>query len=231
MHKHLAPLSRISGIPPTDAPPVNTGVQRERTKLVMRRLVVKLRMKIAKVFGKVFSLKIPTTKPIISSVGPVTSTVVTAMLITRSSTKGIVIGSSAGGSSSMKPKATIDNSAQKDNGQTKVNEKTKEEKKAKAEVEMEKLTLIQSIMSERAGDSPGMNKGDHGKHYNYEKINAKVAFNHMYTFEKKSKKSYVVSNTDLSQLDFPIKEMMFIMAQYKIKEKFDNDDEYTYVKI
>ena len=38
-------------------------------------------------------------------------------------------------------------------------------------------------------------------------------------------------NSDRCQLDFLINEMMFITAQYKISEKFENADEYTYMKI
>ena len=74
-------------------------------------------------------------------------------------------------------------------------------------------------MRQRESDPPSLNKGDPAKHYNYEKIEAKVAFNHMYAFEKKPKQSYGVSNADMSQLDFPINEMMFLMPQFKISDK------------
>ena len=53
----------------------------------------------------------------------------------------------------------------------------------------------------------------------------------MYEFEKKPRRSYDVANSDRCQLDFPINEMMFITASYKISEKFENADEYTYMKI
>lgn len=35
----------------------------------------------------------------------------------------------------------------------------------------------------------------------------------------------------MNQLDFLINEMMFITAQYKISEKFENADDYTHMKI
>lgn len=75
-----------------------------------------------------------------------------------------------------------------------------------------------------------MHKGDPAKHYNYETIEATVAFNHMYSFEKKPKQSYVVTNTDVCQLDFPINEMMFIMPQFKAKGNFKENDEGTHMK-
>ena len=53
----------------------------------------------------------------------------------------------------------------------------------------------------------------------------------MYAFEKKPRKSYATSNSDMCQLDFPINEMMFITAQYKVSERFKDPDEYTYLKI
>ena len=67
-----------------------------------------------------------------------------------------------------------------------------------------------------------MDKGDPKKHYSYESIESKIALNRMYDFAKKPKKNYSIANTDMSQLDFPVNEMMFIMGQYKIVEKFDN---------
>ena len=85
-------------------------------------------------------------------------------------------------------------------------------------------------MRQRASDPPGLYKGDLAKHYNYEMIKAKVAFNHMYAFKKKPKQSYVVSNADMSHLDFPINEMMFLMPQFKILDKFKSEDNYNYMK-
>ena len=80
-------------------------------------------------------------------------------------------------------------------------------------------------MRQRAIDPPTMNKGDPAKLYSYETIESKVLGNHLYEFEKKPRKSYDVVNSDRSQLDFPMKEMMFITAQYKISENFENVDE------
>lgn len=45
----------------------------------------------AKVVGKVFPLMIPTTKPVIATVGPISSTILTTIPITRPISKGIVM--------------------------------------------------------------------------------------------------------------------------------------------
>ena len=70
---------------------------------------------------------------------------------------------------------------------------------------------VQSIMRQRALDGSNVDKGDPSKVFNYETIESRVMFDHMYSFEKIPKKSFVVTNTDFGQLDFPINEMMFVM--------------------
>lgn len=102
----------------------------------------------AKVMGKVFPTNIPSTKPVFVSAQPVTSTIVTSLPITRTISKGIVIGKplESGGSGS-KPKDVTEKSASKDKGKSILMEKSKEEKKAEAESELEKMRLIQSIMT------------------------------------------------------------------------------------
>ncbi|CAI9294571.1 unnamed protein product [Lactuca saligna] len=111
----------------------------------------------AKVVGKVFSSNIPSTKPVIVSAELVTSIIITTLPITRTISKGIVIGKplESGGSGS-KPK------------------------EVEAEVEIEKLRIVQSIMTQRDNDPKGMDKGDPAKHHNYETIEANVAFNHIW---------------------------------------------------
>ena len=79
-----------------------------------------------KVVGKFFSSKIPSTKPIISSARPITSTVVTSMPLTRQISKGIVIGSSFEGGSGSKPKQKEAINISFDKGKTIVVEKSKE---------------------------------------------------------------------------------------------------------
>ena len=86
-------------------------------------------------------------------------------------------------------------------------------------------------MRQRASDPPTMNKGDPAKLYSYETIESKVVGREMYEFEKKPKRSYDIANSDNCQLDFPINKMLFITAQYKISEKFDNPDDYIHMKI
>lgn len=159
---------------------------------------------------KVVSTRIPT--PIVSRV----STTKAVKTTTRPIVKGIVIGSTTegGSSSSSKPKPDMGK------GKEIATEKTKEEKKAKIEAEMEKQRQIQSIQRLRENDPPFMEKEDPKKLYNYENIEARVSYNPMHFFEKKPKKSYSIENSDISQLDFPVNEMMFINAQYKIIEKF-----------
>ncbi|CAI9302396.1 unnamed protein product [Lactuca saligna] len=81
LRKQLAHLSRISNLLPADAPPVVTGVHGRERK------VGGSTNEEEKVVGKVFSTKLPTTNPTISTAGPMSSTIVTTMPIT----KGIVI--------------------------------------------------------------------------------------------------------------------------------------------
>ncbi|CAI9261298.1 unnamed protein product [Lactuca saligna] len=86
LHKQLAPLSTISNILPTGAPPIRIGVQGGE-KRVGEGSHVKAGGDAlhgeAKVVGKVYPSKIPLTKPTISSAGTVTSTIVTSMPITK----------------------------------------------------------------------------------------------------------------------------------------------------
>ncbi|KAL7591219.1 hypothetical protein Lser_V15G33877 [Lactuca serriola] len=138
---------------------------------------------------------------------------------------GIVIGENEGGSSSQ-PQKDVSGK-----GKGILYEKSKEELKVDAEAELERMRQVQSIMRQRASDPPSMNKGDPAKLYSYETIESKVVGREMYEFEKKPKQSYDIANSDHCQLDFPINEMLFITAQYKISEKFDNPDDYTHMKI
>ncbi|CAI9298591.1 unnamed protein product [Lactuca saligna] len=89
----------------------------------------------AKLVGKVFSSKIPTTKPIIATVAPITSTVVTILPITRPVLKGIVIGKSADiGGSDLKTKEVIEDTTLKSIGKTVVHQSiitTKQSKPSK----------------------------------------------------------------------------------------------------
>ncbi|KAL7582500.1 hypothetical protein Lser_V15G44572 [Lactuca serriola] len=76
-----------------------------------------------------------------------------------------------------------------------------------------------------------MEKGDPKKLYSYENIEARVSYNPMHFFEKKPKRSYSIENLDMSQLDFPVNEMMIITAQYKIIKKISNEDDFLHMKI
>ena len=71
---------------PTSAPTVRIGVQGEE-KRVGEGSHAKAEGNVlhgdAKVVGKIYPSNIPSTKPIISSVGPVTSTLVTSIPITK----------------------------------------------------------------------------------------------------------------------------------------------------
>ena len=53
----------------------------------------------------------------------------------------------------------------------------------------------------------------------------------MYEFQKTPRKSYAIENSDMNQLDFPINDMMFITAQYKIIDQFKNQDDFTHMKL
>ncbi|KAL7609544.1 hypothetical protein Lser_V15G13888 [Lactuca serriola] len=211
IQKALAPISNFSSLLPTGAPPVFTGAQggeKSRSKEVD-----------AKSVGKVISTQLVATLPIPTK--PISSTTIT----TKTISKGIVIGGNEGGSSSQPQKDVLGK------GKGILYEKSKEEIKADAEAELERMRQVQSIMRQRAGDPPSINKGDPAKLYSYETIESKVVAREMYEFEKKPKRSYDIANSDHCQLDFPINEMMFITTQYKISEKFDNPDDYTHMKI
>ena len=211
IQKALAPISNFSSLLPKGAPPVFTGAQggeKSRSKEVD-----------AKSVGKVISTQLVATLPIPTK--PISSTTIT----TKTISKGIVIGGNEGGSSSQPQKDVLGK------GKGILYEKSKEEIKADAEVELERMRQVQSIMRQRASDPPLMNKGDPAKLYSYKTIESKVVGREMYEFEKKPKRSYDIANSDHCQLDFPINEMMFITAQYKISEKFDNPDDYTHMKI
>ena len=151
LNKQLAPLFLISSLLPTTiTPPVFTGVQGGERKSTEED---------AKVVGKVFPSNFLSSKTVFVSAQPVTSTIVNTLPITRTISKGIVIGKplESGGSSS-KPKDVTEKSASKDKCKSVLVEKSKEEKKAEAEAELEKMRLIQSIMTQRAGDPKGMDK-------------------------------------------------------------------------
>ncbi|CAI9303222.1 unnamed protein product [Lactuca saligna] len=90
LHKQLSPLVRISNLLPavSDAPPAFTGMQGGEKKLEFTKAGENIKesqeMKTdAKVVGKVFLSNVSTTKPIIVSAGPVTSTVITTTPMTR----------------------------------------------------------------------------------------------------------------------------------------------------
>ncbi|CAI9277340.1 unnamed protein product [Lactuca saligna] len=216
LHKQLSPLTRISNLLPSmsDAPPVVTGVQGGEMKLDFTKTGEH-----SKVEGK----KISAEKPIVVSAGLVFYTVVTTVPLTKPILKGVVIGE-AGGSAS-KTKTVVTEKALKDTGKGILIEKTKEEKKAEVEAEVEKMRHLQSIMTLRAQDPSNIDKGDPSKQYKYEKIDARFIFDHMYSFEKIPKKSYVVTNSDSSQLDFPMNEMMFIIPQFRAVVKCKDVDE------
>ncbi|KAL7602722.1 hypothetical protein Lser_V15G16687 [Lactuca serriola] len=211
IQKALAPISNFSSLLPKGAPPVISGAQggeKSRSKEAD-----------AKTVGKVISTQLVATLPIPTK--PISSTTIT----TKTISKGIVIGGNEGGSSSQ-PQNDVSGK-----GKGILYEKSKEEIKADAEAELERMRQVQSIMRQRASDPPSMNKGDPAKLYSYETIESKVVGREMYEFEKKPKRSYDIANSDHCQLDFPINEMLFITAQYKISEKFDNPDDYTHMKI
>ncbi|CAI9294418.1 unnamed protein product [Lactuca saligna] len=173
LHKQLSPLTRISSILPTvlDAPPSFAWVQggEKIDELKKTGEEVKVSKEDSKVVGKVFPSKIPITKPIIVSAGLATSTVVTMVPITRLELKGVVIG---------------EESESRDKGKAKIIENTKEEKKDEVNAELERMRLVQSVMTLRAQDPVGLEKGDPSKQYNYETIEAKFMFDHMCSFEK-----------------------------------------------
>ncbi|CAI9270136.1 unnamed protein product [Lactuca saligna] len=208
LHKQLAPLSQIINLLPSNAPPVVTGVQGEEKKFHVTKVV---------------STQIPTQ--IVSKV----YTTEAIKTTTRPFLNGIAIGLSidGGSSSSSKPNPSEDDGK----GKGILVEKSKEERKLEIETKMDKQRQIQNILRLRENDPAGMEKRDPKKLSSYKNIKARVAFNHLYAFEKKPKKSYSITNTDMNQVDFPINKMMFIMAQYKIIENLDNEDAYIHMKL
>lgn len=53
----------------------------------------------------------------------------------------------------------------------------------------------------------------------------------MYDFEKKPRNSYAIENSDMNQLGFPVNEMMFLTAQYKIIDEFKDKDDFIQMKL
>ena len=90
---------------------------------------------------------------------------------------------------------------------------------------------MESIMRQRALEGSNVDKGDPLKLFNYETLDSRVMFDHMYSFQKIPKKSFVVTNTDYGQLDFPINEMMFVMPQFKAETKSMDVEEGKKMKI
>ncbi|CAI9263004.1 unnamed protein product [Lactuca saligna] len=211
LQKQLSPLTRISNLLPSvsNSPPAITGVQGGETKLDFTK---------AGEHSKVEGKKISAAIPIVVSAGPVSSTVVTTVPLTKPILKGVVIGEAGGSASKMK--TVVTETASKDRGEGILIEKTNEEKKA----EVEKMIHLQSIMTLRDQDPSNLDKGDLSKQYNYEATEARVMFDHMYSFEKIPKKSYVVTKSDLNQLDFP-------MNQFRSEVKCKDVDEGKKMKI
>ena len=53
-----------------------------------------------------------------------------------------------------------------------------------------------------------------------------VSLRKKHDFRKSPKKSYDTENFGFNQLDFSINYMMFVTAQYKLVDQFDDKDEY-----
>lgn len=53
----------------------------------------------------------------------------------------------------------------------------------------------------------------------------------MHDFEKIPKNSFDTENSDFNQLDFPFNKMMFMVAQYQIVYKYEDIEEYKWLKI
>lgn len=152
---------------------------------------------------KVISMQIPTSLP--KSTVSTTATTMTSKPLT----KGVVIGSFAGGSSSKPPPSTEE---MKVKGKGIHTNSTEEEKKIALEKEMDRQRQIHSILRQRRGDPPGLEKGDPTKPYCYETIEQTVSLGNMHDFLKVPKKSHEIENPDFNQLDFPINHMSFISA-------------------
>ncbi|CAI9265114.1 unnamed protein product [Lactuca saligna] len=204
----LAPLVKLITLMPTNATPVNTGVQGGDNGGVGIGSKVGTRGSDSgetnddvKVVGKVFTTQIPTSLP-------KTSTVTTSSTTTKPLTKGIMIGPAGGGSSSSKPPPTTEEMQNKGKGN--FTEPLVKEKTTAIEKEMEKQRQIQSILCQRENDPIGLNKGDPSKHYTYEYIEALFVKGEIHNFEKLPKKSYDTENTNFNKLDFPINQMIFL---------------------
>lgn len=89
-----------------------------------------------------------------------------------------------------------------------------------------KKRKIQSILRQRQGDPPGLEKGDSSKHNSFETIEANLFSGVMNEFAKVPKKNFDIGNSNFNQLDFPINKMMFISSQYQIVDKFEDKEEF-----
>lgn len=143
-------------------------------------------------------------------------------------TKGIVIGSSAGGLSS-KPPLSKEELENKGKG-IKI-DPSEEDKKKALEKEMEKQRQINSILRQRHADPTGLEKGDPTKKYCYETIEQILSLGNMYDFLKAPKKCYEIENSNFNRLDFPIDHMMFVSAHYQLMDKFEDKEEYKKLKM
>ena len=88
---------------------------------------------------------------------------------------------------------------------------------------------IQSILRQRQGDPPSLEKVHPTKPYCYETIEQVVSLGNMYDFLKVPKKRYKISN--FIQLHFPINHMTFISAQYQLIDKFEDREEFKKLKM
>lgn len=229
----LPPLMKFINLMPTNSPLVHTKVQGEERSVGIKTSVGMGLSKVTdsgsfkngddgKVAGKVMLTQIPISLP------KATISIISTSIKTRLVTKGVVIGSSIGGSSS-KSNPSIEKVKGKGKG---INvEPNAEEKKIPLENETEKQRKIQSILSQRQSDPPGLEKGDPTKHYCYDTIKASIFSRVIHEFDKVPKKSYATENTDFNQLDFPMNEMMFMAAQYQIIDKFEDKEVYKRLMI
>lgn len=96
---------------------------------------------------------------------------------------------------------------------------SKHENKKLQEKEMERLRQVNSIMTQRINNPPGLNKGDPNKAWCYETIEI-VVLDRVDEFMKRPKKSYGIENSNFNYLDFPINHLMFAFSQFKLAESF-----------
>lgn len=95
---------------------------------------------------------------------------------------------------------------------------------------MERQRQINSILSQRVNNPPGLSKGYPKKHWCYERIEiAILGKNH--EFLKRPKKSYDTENSKFNQLDFPINHLFFTSTQFKIVKNFNDKDEFKRLNI